>query len=47
MGNNRPYRIKTISEFHKFRGLPLPKHPLISVIDYTSIKHSNENNSIS
>lgn len=47
MANKKPYRIKTISEFHKFRGLPLPEHPLISVIDYASIKHSNENNSMS
>ena len=27
----RPYRIKTISQYHKFRGLPGPPHPLISV----------------
>ncbi|MBX2842214.1 MAG: helix-turn-helix transcriptional regulator [Flammeovirgaceae bacterium] len=47
MANKKPHRIKTISEFHKFRGLPLPEHPLISVIDYASIKHSNENNSMS
>ncbi|WP_020533342.1 helix-turn-helix domain-containing protein [Flexithrix dorotheae] len=47
MANKKPNRIKTISEFHRFRGLPLPEHPLISVIDYASIKHSDENNSIS
>ena len=47
MAKKKPYRIKTISEFHRFRGLPLPEHPLISVIDYASIKHSKENNSIS
>ena len=47
MENKKPYRIKTINEFHKFRGLPLPEHPLISVIDYASIKHSSENNSMS
>lgn len=47
MANKTPYRIKTISEFHRFRGLPLPEHPLISVIDYASIKHSEENNSLS
>jgi len=45
--NKQPYRIKTINEFHQFRGLPKPEHPLISVIDYTSIKHSPESNSIS
>jgi len=40
----KPYRIKTISEFHRLRGLPKPEHPLISLIDYGSIKHSSENN---
>lgn len=46
MAKKKPYRIKTISEFHKFRGLPAPEHSLISVIDYASIKHSDESNSI-
>lgn len=36
-------RIKTISEFHKLRGLPKPEHPLISVVDYSKIIHSPEN----
>ncbi len=31
----QPYRIKTISEFHRSRGLPQPEHPLISVVDYS------------
>lgn len=35
-------RIKTISEFHRLRGLPAPEHPLISVIDYASIKRPTE-----
>ena len=35
----QPIRIKTISEFHQFRGLPKPEHPLISVVDYSTIKH--------
>lgn len=47
MAKKKPYRIKTISKFHRFRGLPLPEHPLISVIDYSSIKHSDESNSMS
>ncbi|RZJ49856.1 MAG: AraC family transcriptional regulator [Chryseobacterium sp.] len=29
-----PIRIKTISQFHALRGLPKPKHPLISVINF-------------
>jgi AraC family transcriptional activator of pobA len=32
------HRIKTISEYHKVMGLPKPEHPLISVIDYSSIQ---------
>ncbi len=44
MANKKPYRIKTISEFHHFRGLPKPEHPLISVIDYANLKHTPENN---
>ncbi|KAA5536388.1 helix-turn-helix transcriptional regulator [Taibaiella lutea] len=40
----KPVRIKTISEFHKFRGLAAPEHPLISVVDYAAIKHSATNN---
>ncbi|RKO72224.1 AraC family transcriptional regulator [Sphingobacterium puteale] len=34
MSDNKPIRLKTISEFHKLRGLPAPKHPLISVINF-------------
>lgn len=30
-------RIKTLTEFHRLRGLPKPEHPLISVIDYSKI----------
>ncbi len=36
----QPYRIKTISEFHQLRGLAKPEHPLISVVDYSNIKHT-------
>lgn len=34
------HRIKTISEFHRSRGLPEPEHPLISVVDYAAIRHN-------
>lgn len=40
MAHTKPYRIKTISEFHKLRGLPKPEHPLISVAtteDFTKL----------
>ncbi len=40
-------RIKNISEFHRFRNLPKPEHPLISVVDYADIKHTTENNALS
>lgn len=35
----KPYHIKSITEFHRLRGLPKPEHPLISIIDVTSIQH--------
>ncbi|MBE4949856.1 helix-turn-helix domain-containing protein [Chryseobacterium culicis] len=38
MEQRETQRIKTISEFHKLRGLPNPEHPLVSIIDYSSIK---------
>ena len=49
MANQQPYRIKTISEFHRLRGLPKPEHPLISVVDFAAFKHQHptENNTIS
>ncbi len=31
---NIPIRIKTINEFHQFRGLPAPEHPQISIINF-------------
>jgi AraC family transcriptional activator of pobA len=34
----QPYRIKSISEYHKLMGLPKPEHPLISVINYENLK---------
>jgi AraC family transcriptional regulator, transcriptional activator of pobA len=41
------HRIKTISEYHKVMGLPKPEHPLISVINFESIKHLTGKGSIS
>jgi len=40
MPNQKPIRIKTISEFHRLRGLPQPEHPLISIVDYAALTHS-------
>jgi len=39
MGNRQLYRIKSIAEYHRIMGLPKPEHPLISVINFESIKH--------
>jgi AraC family transcriptional activator of pobA len=47
MDNNKVQRIKTISEYHRSRGLTQPLHPLISLIDYRSIRHSPDTNRMS
>ena len=47
MANTQLHRIKTISEYHQVMGLPKPEHPLISVINFESIKHLPYDESIS
>ena len=37
MGNTNPLRVKSITEFHRLWGLPQPEHPLISVVDYSTV----------
>lgn len=37
-----PRRFKTISEFHRYRALAQPAHPLISVVDYRLIQAQPE-----
>ena len=44
MASKELIRVKTISEFHKLKGLPKPDHPLISVIDYGAIECISEIN---
>lgn len=34
----KPYTIQSISKLHQFLALPKPKHPLISVVDFSTIK---------
>lgn len=46
MPNMQPQRIKTISQYHQVMGLPKPEHPLISVINFESIKHPPEHRQI-
>jgi len=43
MANQQPVRIKSISEFHQFRNLPKPEHPLVSVYNFEDLKYLNEN----
>lgn len=38
MPGNQPYRIKTITEYHRLLGLPKPEHPSISVINIETFK---------
>jgi len=47
MPNTQPHRIKTISEYHKVMGLPKPEHPLITVINFETIKQLPADKSIS
>jgi len=37
MANGKPYRVKTISEFHRLRGIPKPEHPLVSVVNLETL----------
>jgi len=47
MANAQLHRIKTISEYHQVMGIPKPEHPLISVINFESIKRLPYDDSIS
>lgn len=38
MTNVLPYRIRTITDYHRILDLPKPEHPLVSVIDLASFK---------
>ncbi|MFC0779099.1 helix-turn-helix domain-containing protein [Flavobacterium sp. HJSW_4] len=41
MANQQPLRFKTISEFHDFRDLLKPEHPLVSVYNFEDLKYLN------
>ncbi|XZF15774.1 helix-turn-helix domain-containing protein [Chitinophagaceae bacterium MMS25-I14] len=47
MAGAQPRRFKTITEFHQFRGLPKPEHPLISVINVDDMKSTGEEEPVS
>lgn len=40
-------RIKSITEYHRWVGLPKPQHPLISLIDYSKVAHQTNEKSLS
>lgn len=42
MEQKKLQRIKTITEFHRLRGLPQPEHPLISVVDFSVLKRPDD-----
>jgi AraC family transcriptional activator of pobA len=49
MANTKPIRIKSISEFHRLRGLSKPEHPLISVVatdDFTDLPDHSVMNAV-
>lgn len=43
----KPYQIKTISEFHQFRGLAKPEHPLISIVDFADMQNAIDKDNLS
>lgn len=47
MKSNKIYKVDSISEFHKVRGLRPPLHPLISLVDYSAVVHLPEHDKVS
>jgi len=47
MANIQLHRIKTISEYHQLMELSKPEHPLVSVVNFESIRHLPSNKPIS
>lgn len=39
-------RIKSITEYHRFRGLPKPEHPLISLVDYSLLQFDKDSQTV-
>lgn len=37
-------RLSTISDLHRFNEIPPPEHPLISLIDYSAVRHASDTN---
>ncbi len=47
MAATAPFRVRTITEFHRLNNLPGPLHPLISLVDYAAIRHPEERSGVS
>jgi len=43
MKNKEPHQLKTISDYHHFRNLPKPEHPLVSVVNLESVRQLRDN----
>jgi len=39
-------KIKSITAYHRFRGLPKPDHPLISLVDYAQVKFPEDTQAV-
>jgi len=46
MAASQPIRIKSISEIHQALNLPMPEHPLITVLDYASVSNEPQERSV-
>lgn len=46
MSQLKPVRLNSVSDLHRFNNLPPPDHPLISLIDYSKINPTSENNEL-
>lgn len=42
MKSNPVHRFKSISEYHRYRGLPQPEHPLISLVNFEEMKNAGQ-----
>lgn len=39
-------KINSISDFHKVAGLPKPMHPLVSLVDYSTVRYQSETDEV-
>ncbi|WP_118976794.1 helix-turn-helix domain-containing protein [Taibaiella koreensis] len=43
---DKTFRFRSLSDFHRFCGLPAPEHPLISLIDYSKVVYPLQGNEL-